>query len=121
MKKNPEMRLFLLSMLVNIITSFLIGYKYKDNLIAILSPALYYQVVVFLSLLLPHVIKYLDKEFRFFWLNRKIEKLKREIDESKQHQLDEKTREMFNNVINNNARTSQVIKDIHDELESMTK
>lgn len=121
MKANSEMRLFLVAMLINMIITFLIGYKYKEPLISALSPAIYYQAVVFISLLLPHLIKYADRKIRLHQLSRGIRKLKSQIDDEKQKNLDQTTRAMFEKIVNTDVTTNETIKGLHDELEALTK
>lgn len=121
MKTNSEMRLFLWAMFINMIITILIGYKYKEPLINFLSPAVYYQAVVFISLLLPHIIKHSDRKIRLHKLSKGIEKIKSEVDVEKQKNLDKTTRAMFEKIVNTDVTTNETIKDLHDELEALTK
>ncbi|ELY6402205.1 hypothetical protein [Cronobacter sakazakii] len=121
MKTNAELRLFFWAMFVNMIITVIIGYKYKDPLINFLSPAVYYQAVVFISLITPHIIKYTDRRIRLHKLSKGIEKLKAEIDNEKQQKLDDTTREMFEKIVNTDVTTTETIKSLHDELESLSK
>lgn len=121
MKSNHDMRLFLIAMFVNMVIAFFVGYKYKDILLKNLSPEIYYQAIVFISLTLPYIIKHFDRKIRLSTLNKKIERLKQEVDPEKQKNLDKNTRAMFEKVVNTDVSTTEMIKDLHDELESLTK
>lgn len=121
MKSSSEMRLFLVSMFSNMIVSYLIGFKYKDGLITSLSPAIYYQLIVFISLLLPYLIKYLDRKVRLHLLSRGIKKLKNNLDLNAKDSLDENTRKMFDSLVDNDFHTATTIKNMHDELEDLKK
>ncbi|EQA6234145.1 hypothetical protein ACX5DZ_000813 [Enterobacter hormaechei] len=121
MKPNHEMRLFLIAMFINMVISFLLGYKFKDSLITLMSPAIYYQAIVFISLLLPHAIKHFDRKIRLSKLSKNIEKLKSDVNIDKQNNFDENTRAMYEKVVNTDISTTETIKNLHDELESLTK
>ncbi|WP_370965274.1 hypothetical protein [Enterobacter wuhouensis] len=121
MKTNSDMRLFLVAMLINMVITVLIGYNYKEALVKYLSPAVYYQAVVFISLTLPYIIKYTDRKIRLYQLSRGIKKLKSQVDEEKQKNLDKTTRAMFEKIVNTDVTTSETIKGLHDELEALTK
>lgn len=117
MKNSGEMRVFLISMFVNMIVTYLIGFKYKTPLIELVSSAVYYQFVVFLSLLLPHAIRYVDRRCRLYLLQRGIDKLKKDMDETKISRLDKNTVKMYEKLIDSEVKVSESIKKMHDELE----
>lgn len=119
MKNNAEMRVFLTSMAINMIISYLLGFKYKEPLIETISSAIYYQLIVFISLLLPHLVRFIDRKFRFHMLERGIQKLKRDIDENKINKLDKETIKMYEKLVNSEVKASENIKNMHNELESL--
>lgn len=121
MKLTIEMRLFLIAMFVNMVIAFFLGHLLKDWLIKTISPAIYYQAIVFISLLLPYIIRHLDRKYRLKKLEKRIKKLKSTVTAEDQETLDKKTKAMFDKVVNTNVTTHEEIKDIYDEMESLTK
>lgn len=106
-------------MALNMIISYLLGYAFKDKIISAISAPIYYQLIVFISLTLPFLIKSTDKKVRLFILDKKIQKLKREMDDSKRESLDENTQKMYSTLVGSEVKTSEAIKSMHDELESL--
>lgn len=121
MKLTVEMRLFLIAMFVNMVITFFLGHLFKDWLIRTITPAIYYQAIVFISLSLPYLIKHFDRKHRLRKLEKRIKKLKSSVTAEAQETLDKKTKAMFDKVVNTNVTTQEEIKDIHDEMESLTK
>jgi len=108
-------------MALNMVISYFIGYKFKDFLISSISAAIYYQFIVFISLALPFIIKFLDRKIRLFILDIKIKKLRKEMSENQESNLDKNTKKMYNNLISSDIKTSEAIKSMHDELEALRK
>jgi len=121
MKTNSEMSLFFWAMFINMVVSFLIGHLYKDFLISFLSPTIYYQFIVFLSLLIPYIIKYTNRKIRIYNLSNGIKKIKQEVDPEKQKKLDESTKAMYERLVNTDVTANERIRDLHEELEALTK
>lgn len=112
--KNATMTVFLITLLVNMIISFFIGYKYKDFLNNFLSPAIYYQAVVFISLTVPLVISYLyGVVCRKLVMWRLSNFKKKQIDVSR---LDSATKEMYQEIVEQDLPTKAQIKEMHEAL-----
>jgi len=112
--KNATMTVFLLTLLVNMIISFFIGYKYKEILNSFLSPAIYYQAVVFISLTVPLVISYLYGVIsRKLVMWRLSNFKKKQIDVSR---LDSATKEMYQEIVEQDLPTKAQIKEMHEAL-----
>lgn len=112
--KNNTLRIFLLTLFFNMVVSYFIGYKYKEYLNAFLSPAIYYQAVVFISLTMPLIISGFYKLFSKHWVMWRLNNFKKkEIDVSK---LDEPTKEMYLEIVNQDIPTKNQIKEMHEAL-----
>jgi len=121
MKKNPEMRIFLLSMLANIIITYLMGYKFKDFMLSTLSAPVYYQLLVFISLCLPLLIKFGDRKIRVHLLDSNIKKLRDSQSTESTEGLDEDTLKKLEVLTNTNFKKAEMIKEMHDALEELKK
>ncbi|HAU5563302.1 TPA: hypothetical protein JD264_05765 [Serratia fonticola] len=116
MKKTSEVGLLLISLLSNIIVSFLLGYKYKTILIQSLSEAIYYQLIIFISLTMPVIIKKIDSaqhDWRFRRNFLEFQKQAHQIDKDK---LGEDERKMLDEMTNKDIHTEAKIRDLYGEL-----
>ncbi len=111
--KNNTIKIFLIVLFFNIIISYIVGYRYKDFLTTYLSPAIYYQSVVFISLTLPIIISWLYNAITkkiIIWRLKKFQKkainINREI-------LDENTKSMLEEITSQDIPTNQEIKDLY--------
>ncbi|EMI7182096.1 hypothetical protein FML64_14845 [Klebsiella quasipneumoniae] len=112
--KNATLTVFLLTLLVNMVISFFIGYKYKDFLSSFLSPAIYYQAVVFISLTVPLVISFLYGVVCRKIVMWRLDKFKKkQIDVSR---LDSVTKEMYQEIVEQDLPTKAQIKEMHEAL-----
>lgn len=112
--KSATLTVFLLTLLVNMIISFFVGYKYKDFLNDLLSPAIYYQAVVFISLTVPLAISYLYGTASRKLIMWKLSKFKKkQIDVSK---LDNATKVMYEEIIEQDLPTTAQIREMHEAL-----
>lgn len=112
--KNATLTVFLLTLLVNMVISFFIGYKYKDFLSGFLSPAIYYQAVVFISLTVPLVISFLYGVVCRKIVMWRLDKFKKkQIDVSR---LDSATKEMYQEIVEQDLPTKAQIKEMHEAL-----
>ncbi|WET14498.1 hypothetical protein P2W49_18830 [Yersinia intermedia] len=121
MKRNHEIRIFLISMLVNMIISYIMGYRFKSHLLDILSDAIYYQLIIFISLLMPIIIKKCDTSWRMYRLNSGLEQLKKDASNIKTEHLNPQVQPMFTKLINSDVKTDEKIKSMYSELEELSK
>lgn len=121
MKSNPEMRIFLISMIANIIITYLMGFRYKDMLINNLSSPVYYQLLVFISLCLPLIIKLCDRKARLYLLDYKIKRLKDHVNPEMRESLDEETLAKLETLTKGDLKTTEMIKEMHEALEELKK
>lgn len=112
--KNATMTVFLITLLVNMIISFFIGYKYKDFLSEFLSPTIYYQAVVFASLTVPLLVSYVCGVVSRWMVMWRLSNFKKKaIDVSK---LDTATKEMYQEIVEQDLPTKAQIKEMHEAL-----
>ncbi|ENB9201284.1 hypothetical protein N1S82_000322 [Serratia marcescens] len=96
------------------VVSYFIGYKYKGYLNDLLSPAIYYQAVVFISLTMPLIISGVYKLLSKRWVMWKLNNFKKKnIDVSK---LDDSTKEMYLEIVSQDIPTKNQIKEMHEAL-----
>ncbi|MNE51244.1 hypothetical protein D3C80_1458640 [compost metagenome] len=96
------------------VISYFIGYKYKDYLNVLLSPAIYYQAVVFISLTMPLIVSGAYRFISKHWVMWRLNNFKKKkIDVSK---LDDSTKEMYLEIVNQDIPTKNQIKEMHEAL-----
>lgn len=115
------MRIFLSSMIINIIITYLVGFKYKDSLLSMLSPPVYYQSLVFISLCLPLLVKFCDRKIRIAILHYKIDQLRGKDNPEMRKSLDEDTINKLDSLTRGDLKTTEMIQEMHDALEELKK
>lgn len=117
--KKHALTVFLLTLFFNIVISYFIGVKYKVALESLLSSAIYYQVVVFISLTMPLII---SAAYGFFIKVLVIWKLsrfkKKKIDVTR---LDDETKEMYRAIVEQDIPTKAQVKDMYQALNEQFK
>lgn len=117
MKKTSEVALLLISLFINIIISFLLGYKYKTQLISFFSEPIYYQVIIFISLTAPVIIKKLDNLQQTWRFNRNFKSLKNTAHQIDRNKLDKNEQEMLDEMTNRDIETGTKIREIYAEMQ----
>lgn len=117
--KKHTLTTFLLTLFFNIIISYFIGVKYKATLELLLSPAIYYQAVVFISLTMPLIISTVYSSIMKFIVMWKASRFKhKKIDITK---LDDETKEMYRAIIEQDIPTKAQVKDMYQALNEQFK
>ncbi len=119
MKNNSSLKIYLITLFLNMIITFFIGFKYKDELIASLSPTIYYQGIVFISLSLPLLITWLHDCCSKYLLLRRLEKFKQKAPAIDQNSLDEESRKKLDKLTKQDLPTSHEIHELHEQMEKM--
>ncbi|PWI80731.1 hypothetical protein DEO48_07370 [Enterobacter sp. CGMCC 5087] len=119
MKSNTSLRIYLITLFINMIITFFIGYKYKDFLIVSLSPTIYYQGIVFISLSLPLLITWMHECCSKHILLRKLRKFKQKAPAIDQSSLDEESRKKLEKLTKQDLPTSHEIHELHEQMEKM--
>ncbi|HDS4676145.1 TPA: hypothetical protein QH337_001073 [Enterobacter ludwigii] len=117
MRKTNDVTLLLISLFANIAISFLLGYKYKTQLISIVSEAIYYQIIIFISLTMPIIIKkttFAYHKWRFNCNIKSLQKNAHQIDVSK---IGEKEKKMLDEITNKDVETEAKIRSIYEEMQ----
>jgi len=115
--ERRDKAVFFISLIVNIILSFFLGVKYKTDLIKILTETIYYQLIVFISLLMPTLINSAYGRYRLWSFHRRKNKL-RSIDAAT---LSSSTRKQLEELVNTDIKSESEIKDLYDELQDLKK
>jgi hypothetical protein len=121
MKPSTPLKVYLITLFVNLIITFFIGFKYKEELVLFLSPTIYYQGIVFISLSLPLLITWIHEIFHkkiLFWKLKKFKKKATSID---QNSLDEVSKKMFDKLTKQDQPTNHEIKELYEQMETMFK
>ncbi|MEN4874404.1 hypothetical protein [Kosakonia cowanii] len=117
--KKHTLTVFILTLFFNIIISFVIGVKYKSILETTLSPSIYYQVVVFISLTIPLIISAVYGWIAKLLVMWRFSRFKKKpIDVSK---LDEETKEMYQAMVDQDIPTKSQVKDMYQALNDQFK
>lgn len=119
MKKNNEKHLMLLSLLANIIISFFLGFKYKNQLISMLTEAIYYQFIIFISLLMPEVLRRIYSKAVEIAVSRKVKKLQKDAPKIDKNKLDPATAEKLDKIINTDFSAKSRIHDVYDDIDEI--
>lgn len=121
--KTPDHRFrkVLIILGANIVISWLIGYLLKDWLIKLLSPPIYYQLVIFISLMVaPSVnllyIKYIDSA-----LKKKEDSLKAQLDPTILDGLKGEEKKYAESLLNPNMETSEQLRRLMAERDAFEK
>ncbi|MEQ6971216.1 hypothetical protein [Pectobacterium polaris] len=121
MKSSSPLKVYLITLFVNLIITFFIGFKYKDVLVAFLSPTIYYQGIVFISLSLPLLITWIHEIFNKANFSRKLKKFKKKAPNIDKESLDEVSKEMFDKLTKQDQPTSYEIRELYEQMETMYK
>lgn len=121
MKSNSPLKVYLIILFVNLIITFFIGFKYKDALVAFLSPAIYYQGVVFISLSLPLLITWIHEICNKAILSWKLKNFRKKAPTIDQESLDEESKEMFDKLTKQDQPTNYEIRELYEQMETMYK
>ncbi|EAO2687663.1 hypothetical protein [Salmonella enterica] len=116
MKKTSEVTLLLISLFLNIIISFLLGYKYKNQLISLLSEPIYYQIIIFISLTAPVLIKKIDATHSNWRFNKSIKTLQESANKIDRNKLDDSEKEMLDEMTNRDVATGAKIRELYAEM-----
>lgn len=117
--KKHTLVVFLLTLFFNIIISYFIGVKYKIVLESLLSSAIYYQVVVFVSLTMPLIISALYGLFVKYIVIWKVSRFKKKkIDVTR---LDDETKEMYRAIVEQDIPTRAQVKEMYQALNEQFK
>lgn len=115
--KQQQLRVFLITLFFNMVVTYFIGYRYKDYLNNLLSPAIYYQAVVFTSLTLPLLISWVYGHCNRKVIIWRVGKFKKKADSIDVSSLDESTKEMYEKIIKQDIPTNHEIKDLYNQVE----
>lgn len=117
--KKHALTVFLLTLFFNIVTSYFIGVKYKNTLESLLSSAIYYQSVVFISLTMPLIISATYTSVVKFIIMWKVSRFKKKkIDVTR---LDDETKEMYRAIVEQDIPTQAQVKDMYQALNEQFK
>ncbi|WP_139539383.1 hypothetical protein [Klebsiella spallanzanii] len=119
MKSNFSLKIYLVTLFLNMVITFFIGYKYKDYLVSTLSPTIYYQGIVFISLSLPLLVTWLHDCFLRYRFLKRLEKLKQKAPAIDQNTLDEESRDKLEKLTKQDLPTTHEIKELHEQMERM--
>jgi len=103
---------------VNIFISWLIGHAYKDLLIRHLSAQTYYQLIVFISLMIAPSVSVLYGAHIKYRLSSKEKKLRDKLDEDVINQLEGEEKEYAESLINPNIEISEQLRSLKAEREA---